>query len=100
MFAETYTVLRSQVNGRYLVAHPQTETRSAFLLVFQDLEQALSYVNAHAPSTAGSWSLEPITTPQVQQMINRWQFAGFGLVEDPLVPNIRFMQLSSDSGSG
>ncbi len=47
MFSEFYYLVRSQVDGRYLIAHPNPET-SGYLLLFRENFDALSYLNTHA----------------------------------------------------
>ncbi|WP_448562558.1 hypothetical protein [Trichothermofontia sp.] len=95
-----YYVLRSRRDGRYLVAtvpgpdntEGQTPVASnAFLLLFQEQAEALSYLNAHAPDLYQNFAVEGISQPQVKSTLNRMGFAGVGLVRDPLIPQVEFM---------
>ena len=44
MFSEIYYIVRSQADGRYLLAHPNPEN-SGYLLLFRENFDALSYLN-------------------------------------------------------
>lgn len=103
MQVTTYYVLRSRRDGRYLVAtmpNPEnTEdstptTRSAFLLLFQEQAEALSYLNAHAPDLSPHFGIEGLSQPQVKSVLDRMGFSGVGLVRDPLIPQVEFMAIA------
>lgn len=95
---QTYYLIRSQADGSYLVAHPETQSgRSAagYLLLFREHFDALSYVNTHAPNASQQIAVETIVESQIPPILKRWSFAGMGLVQDPLIPKIDFLTSSS-----
>lgn len=100
----TYYVLRSQQDGRYLTARlestateaPAQENTSppqfvSFLLLFQEHFEALSYLSAHAPDLRDRFGVEGISSRQLRSLLDRWGFAGVGIVRDPLVPQVEFL---------
>ncbi len=102
----TYYVLRSQQDGRYLTARlessaPEAMTKedlppptlASFLLLFQEHFEALSYVSVHAPDLRDRFGVEGISSLQLRSLIDRWGFAGVGIVRDPLVPQVEFMTI-------
>ncbi|UZQ53161.1 hypothetical protein OOK60_11615 [Trichothermofontia sichuanensis B231] len=98
-----YYVLRSRRDGRYLVAtipdsentgDPVPTTQSAFLLLFQEQAEALSYLNAHARDLSSYFGIEGISQPQVKSVLDRMGFSGVGLVRDPLIPQVEFMTIA------
>ncbi|NJL87162.1 MAG: hypothetical protein HC886_16225 [Leptolyngbyaceae cyanobacterium SM1_1_3] len=94
MFSKSYYLLRSNIDGRYLVAQPLTEAGESvgsFLLLFQADYEALSYLSTHAESVTSHFVLEPVSGTQLTQVMDRWSFRGVGLVKDPLTPQIEFM---------
>jgi len=102
MHATTYYVLRSQQDGRYLAARLETPapaarddipqpTVASFLLLFQEHFEALSYLSAHAPDLRDRFGVEGISQANLRSLIDRWGFAGVGLVRDPLIPQVEFM---------
>lgn len=90
MFSEFYYLVRSQVDGRYLIAHPNPET-SGYLLLFRENFDALSYLNTHAAEVANRFTVESISGTQVGNLVKRWGFTGVGIVSDPLLPKVDFM---------
>ena len=86
-----YYTLRSQVNGNYLVAHPDPE--AAYLLVFQEHFEALSYLNTHGREVRDRFTVEVLPSTQLQGVLQRWQMQGIGLVQDPLIPKIEFLRV-------
>lgn len=96
MLSQTYCLLRSQLDGQYLVARPRTvETASngGFLLLFAADYDALSYVNSHGAQVADQFKVETISGTQLKRLLDRWGFEGIGLVKDPLIPQVEFMRL-------
>ena len=91
MLSEIYYILRSSADGRYLVAHPHGETL-AYLLLFRENFDALSYLNIHAGELANRFTLESFPGTQLGNLIKRWGFRGVGIVIDPLLPKIDFMK--------
>jgi hypothetical protein len=93
MFNQIYYLIRSKKDGKYLVAKIDHQPRgeSSYLLVFKENFEALSYLNAHAPEYGPQFSLESVNNAQLQGIIKRWGFTGVGMVEDPLLPTIKFL---------
>ena len=92
MNSALYYVLRSQANSNYLTAYPNPD--AAYLLVFQEQFDALSYLNAHGSDVAQHFQVETLpTTQQLRGVLNRWELSGIGLVQDPLLPRIEFLQV-------
>jgi len=114
-----YYVLRSRKDGQYVSADPRrrsptsqdaasqrptapddadtqsnpaSQAASGFLIVFQEHADGLTYLNTHAPELAGEFAVESLTQSQLMQLMQRWQFSGLGLVSDPLLPRVQFMQ--------
>ncbi|NEZ66043.1 hypothetical protein D0962_25325 [Leptolyngbyaceae cyanobacterium CCMR0082] len=95
MFTKSYYLLRSTHDGQYLAAKPRnTETSKGFLMLFNADYEALSYVNQHATEVANRFAVEPISGPQLKQMMERWGYEGVGVVNDPLVPQVEFLKRS------
>lgn len=95
MFTSVYYVIRSRMDGNYLVAHPQEKNTPGYLIVFRENFDALSYLNTHGQGLAEQFAVEAITNNQLKGILSRWSFTGIGVVQDPLLPRIEF--LSSDS---
>lgn len=93
MFSETYYAIRSRQDGQYLVARiPQPdETSVNYLLVFRENFEALTYLNTHAKDLASQFSVETLSTHQLNGVLKRWGFKGIGLVQEPLEPKIQFL---------
>lgn len=93
MYSQVYYLLRSKQDGRHLAARPDgPETERTFLLVFQADFEALSYLSTHAPDARDRFAVESVPAYQLKGMVSRWGFTGVGLVSDPFVPNVEFMQ--------
>jgi hypothetical protein len=92
MFSEVYYLLRSKADGRYLVAHPNPDSTATYLLLFRENFDALSYLNTHAGEVANRFSVESLPSSQLGNLLQRWGFTGVGIVSDPLVPSIEFLQ--------
>ncbi|MEO0490295.1 MAG: hypothetical protein AAF215_29560 [Cyanobacteria bacterium P01_A01_bin.123] len=97
MLSQTYYLLRSQVDGQYLVARPrigETPSSGGFLMLFAADYDALSYVNAHGAEVASQFKVETLAGTQLKPLLDRWGFEGIGLVKDPLVPQVEFMRVT------
>lgn len=92
MLSEIYYILRSSTDGRYLVARPHPET-SGYLLLFRENFDALSYLNTHGREVVDRFAVESIAGTQLGNLLKRWGFSGIGIVTDPLLPRVEFMQM-------
>ncbi|MDA0266171.1 MAG: hypothetical protein O3A14_04245 [Cyanobacteria bacterium] len=86
---QTYYLLRSKQDGRHLAA--RAEANQTYLLLFTADYDALSYLNTHAGEVSDRFAIETISAPQLKAALSRWGFTGIGLVRDPLIPRIDFM---------
>ncbi len=87
-------LIRSQADGKYLVARPQVEQnqeQTGYLLIFRERFEALSYLNTHAQEVANRFAVESVSGTQLKNLLQRWGFKGIGLVKDPLLPKIEFL---------
>jgi hypothetical protein len=95
--SEIYYLVRSRMNGQYLVAHPRQESgdrasqNSGFLLLFKEQFDALSYLNTHGKDVADQFAVESLPQSQLEGVLKRWGFVGFGIVQDPLLPKVEFL---------
>ncbi|NEQ99327.1 MAG: hypothetical protein F6K30_21905 [Cyanothece sp. SIO2G6] len=101
MLTTLYYLLRSRKDGSYLAAHSQGRTENeqpkeapdpGYLILFQEYADGLSYLNAHAPDRAADFAVESVSQTQLKGVMQRWRFKGVGLVTDPLLPKVEFMQ--------
>ena len=100
MFSQVYYLLRSKIDGQYLVARPRSESTETseseqtggFLMLFSADHDALSYLNTHGPEVADRFSLETIPGGRLGQLMERWGFDGVGVVTDPLLPQVDFLR--------
>jgi hypothetical protein len=101
MLSDIFYLIRSRADGQYLVARPRVAASSdaspspGFLLMFREHADALSYLNTHGASVADQFAVESIPGSQLKPLMGRWGFTGIGMVQDPLVPTIDFLQQSS-----
>lgn len=93
MFSEVYYLVRSPADGRYLTAHPEKEGM-AYLLLFREHFDALSYLNTHGGELANRLAVESLPGSQLGGLLKRWDFVGVGIVTDPLIPKIDFLKHS------
>jgi hypothetical protein len=99
MLETPYYLLRSKSTGQYLVARPPEpgghpeQPADPYLLLFVADFDALSYLNAHAGEFAAQFAVEQGDRRQIKAISERWGYKGVGLVNDPLVPRVEFMQL-------
>ena len=91
MFSQVYYLVRSQADGRYLAARSDMEG-SSYILLFREHFEALSYLNTHAGDLANRLAVESIPGSQLRGLLKRWGFVGMGIVTDPLLPKIEFLQ--------
>lgn len=101
MFTQIYYLVRSRVDGSYLVAHleqassaselTESPQRQRYLLMFREQFDALSYLNTHAAELANRFAVESVSGNQVEGLLKRWDFSGIGMVQDPLIPRIEFL---------
>ena len=64
----------------------------AYLLLFAEHADALSYLNTHGADVADQFQVESCLGAQLRQIIERWGFVGIGQVTDPLIPTVTFLQ--------
>lgn len=97
MYSNVYYLVRSKKDGQYLVARPrvasdaEASTPTEFLLVFQEHADALTYLNAFAQAMADQFGVESVPSSQLGNVMTRWGYRGFGIVQDPLLPKVEFM---------
>lgn len=103
MLSQIFYLVRSKTDGQYLVAHPRLNAASSegrdkpdpgFLLMFREHADALSYLNTHGSGVADRFAVESLPGTQLGSLMKRWGFTGVGIVQDPLVPSIDFLQQS------
>ncbi|MBD1924030.1 hypothetical protein H6F77_23600 [Microcoleus sp. FACHB-831] len=97
MLSSVYYLLRSTADGRYVVAHPNPDTEqtgAGYVLMFRENFDALSYLNTHGSDVASRFAVESVSASQLKNLVQRWGFTGFGLVQDPLIPRIEFLSPS------
>ncbi len=95
MISQVYYIIRSQTDGKYLTAKID-DSQSGYLLLFKEDFEARSYLNTHAPDLTERLAVESLPGIQVGNLLKRWGFAGLGVVNDPLLPNIEFLNISSE----
>ena len=96
MFTEIHYILRSRLDGQYVTArlkNPDNNTEVNYILLFKEDYDALSYVNTNAHDVASSFAVESVTGTQLKNQLQRWGFAGVGLVQEPLEPKIQFFKI-------
>ncbi|MFM2064932.1 MAG: hypothetical protein RLZZ507_4603 [Cyanobacteriota bacterium] len=91
MLSQVYYIIRSKTDGKYLTARVDND-QLGYLLLFKEDFDALSYLNTHAGDLASRLTVESIPGPQVGSLLKRWGFAGVGIVNDPLLPKVEFLQ--------
>lgn len=105
MFSQVFYLIRSKIDGQYLVARPSLQTQNradrspdhpTYLLMFKEHFDALSYLNTHGADLADQFAVESVSGSQLGGLMKRWGFVGVGLVQDPLLPRIEFLQQESD----
>ncbi|HEY9747418.1 MAG TPA: hypothetical protein V6C63_01850 [Allocoleopsis sp.] len=94
MLTQVYYAIRSKLDGNYLTANfkqSSSNTKSSYLLLFREHFEALSYLNTHASDLSDRFGVESIPGTQVNSLMKRWGFAGVGIVQDPLIPQVEFL---------
>lgn len=95
MFSQIHYLILSRADGRYLVAKPNASddtTGASYLLMFREHFDALSYLNTHGADVADRFAVESVSGTQLKGLLKRWGFTGVGIVQDPLVPQIEFLE--------
>ena len=82
-------LIRSKMDGKYVAA--SLEEQDKYLLLFQEQFDALSYLNTHAADLANRFSVDAIAKTEIKGLLSRWGFKGVALVEDPLIPQLKFL---------
>lgn len=104
MFSQVFYLIRAKADGQYLMARPlQTEeregrstTEQTYLILFKEHFDALTYLNTHGADLVDQFAVESMPGGQLGSVIKRWGFTGIGLVEDPLLPQIEFLQYKTN----
>ena len=93
MLLQVNYLIRSKKDGKYLVARlpEQSGLEATYLLVFERDYDALSYINTHGKEYSDRLTVETASPAQLQSLRERWNYKGFGIVSDPLIPNIKFV---------
>jgi hypothetical protein len=94
MYSEIFYLVRSKLDGKYLVAHPKTKDGIGYLILFKEHFDALSYLNKYAEEVRDRFSVESLPGSQLKNLVKRWEFEGVGIVEDPLLPRIEFLSIN------
>jgi hypothetical protein len=94
MYSEIFYLVRSKLDGKYLVAHPKTKDGMGYLILFKEHFDALSYLNKYAEEVRDRFSVESLPGSQLKNLVKRWEFEGVGIVEDPLLPRIEFLSIN------
>lgn len=94
MFSQIHYLILSRADGRYLVAtNPgANSTKASYLLMFREHFDALSYLNTHGADVADRFTVESVSGTQLRGLLKRWGFNGVGIVQDPLIPQIEFLE--------
>ncbi len=90
MFGQIHYLIRSRQDGKYLVARPKQHP-ATYLLIFREHFDALSYLNNHSGGLTDRFAVESLSGTQLKGLLQRWDYQGIGLVEDPLLPKIQFL---------
>lgn len=95
--SQLYYLVRSRTDGQYLVAKMREQgthegDRPTYILTFTDHADALSYLNTHAGELAEHFAVEAIAPSQLSKLMQRWGYTGIGMVNDPLIPEVEFLE--------
>ena len=95
--SQLYYLVRSRTDGQYLVAKMRGQgthegDRPTYILTFTDHADALSYLNTHAGELAEHFVVEAIAPSQLSKLMQRWGYTGIGMVNDPLIPEVEFLE--------
>ncbi|MEL6787364.1 MAG: hypothetical protein AAFO76_08140 [Cyanobacteria bacterium J06607_15] len=93
MLLQINYLIRSRQDGKYLVARMPAASgiEASYLLVFQHDYDAMSYINTHGQEFSDRLTVETASPIQLKKLMERWGYAGFGIVKDPLIPDIQFV---------
>jgi len=91
MYSDIFYLIRSKLDGKYLVAHPKTKEGMGYLILFKEHFDALSYLNKYAEDVRDRFSVESLPSSQLKTLVKRWEFEGVGIVQDPLLPRKEFL---------
>lgn len=93
MLLQTNYLIRSKKDGKYLVARlpDKSGLEVSYLLVFEQDYDALSYINSHGKEYREQLTVETASPTQLKALMQRWDYHGFGIVKDPLIPDIQFV---------
>ncbi|MBE9047881.1 hypothetical protein IQ255_26400 [Pleurocapsales cyanobacterium LEGE 10410] len=96
MLLQINYLIRSKQDGKYLVARipKESEGEASYLLVFQHDYDAMSYINSHGKEYSDRLTVETASPVQLKGLMQRWGYAGLGIVKDPLLPEIQFVAQS------
>ena len=96
MLLQINYLIRSKQDGKYLVARipDQSGVEVSYLLVFQQDYDAMSYINTHGQEFSDRLSVETVSLTQLKGLKERWKYAGFAIVKDPLLPEIQFVVIN------
>lgn len=93
MYSQVYYLLRSKQDGRHLAARPDgPDSERTYLLLFSADHEALSYLSTHVPQVRDRFAVESVPAYQLKGMLQRWGFAGVGVVSDPMPPSVEFLR--------
>jgi hypothetical protein len=100
-----FYILRSKLDGKYLTArldNPERDTdepteiaKNSYLLLFKEDFDALTYTNTHARDLSSRLGVESISSTQIKALLQRWGYGGVGMVEDSLIPQIKFLSVGN-----
>jgi hypothetical protein len=62
--------------------------------VFTADYDALSYINAHAPELRDKFGVETVMASNLKGLMERWNFQGLGMVNEPRLPEVDFFNRS------
>ena len=93
MLLQINYLIRSRHDGKYLVARMPDKSGAevSYLLVFQQDYDAMSYINTHGREFRDRLTVETASPLQLKGLMERWRYAGLGIVKDPLLPDIQFV---------
>jgi hypothetical protein len=52
----------------------------------------MSYLSTHSAAAQAQLAVECLSAAQLRTNLDRWGFQGIGLVEDPILPSIQFLE--------
>ena len=93
MLLQINYLIRSKQDGKYLVARmpEQSGIETSYLLVLLEDYDAMSYINTHGQEFSDRLTVETASPIQLKGLMERWKYAGFAIVKDPLLPEIQFV---------